>query len=60
MNYRPLPEYLTIENSPIQGLGLFSKETINKGVMIGKIHVPDPNQEGEYIRTPLGLSLIHI
>ena len=54
MNYRPLPEYLTIENSPIQGLGLFSKETINKGVMIGKIHVPDPNQEGEYIRTPLG------
>ena len=54
MKYRPLPEYLTIENSPIQGLGLFVKESINKGVMIGKIHVPDPNQEGEYIRTPLG------
>ena len=53
MKYRPLPEYLTIENSPIQGLGLFVKESINKGVMIGKIHVPDPNQEGEYIRTPL-------
>ena len=54
MKYRPLPEYLTIENSPIQGLGLFVKESINQGVMIGKIHIPDPYQEGEYIRTPLG------
>ena len=54
MSYRPLPDYLTVENSPIQGLGLFARESINKGVMIGKIHVPDPNQEGEYIRTPLG------
>ena len=47
MSYRPLPEYLTIENSPIQGLGVFVKESINQGVMIGNIHIPDPNQEGE-------------
>ena len=46
MSYRPLPEYLTIENSPIQGLGVFVKESINQCVMIGNIHIPDPNQEG--------------
>ena len=54
MSYRPLPEYLTIENSPIQGLGLFTKDTIGKNTLIGKIHIPDPDHEGEYIRTPLG------
>ena len=54
MSYRPLPDYLTVENSPIQGLGLFAKDTIGKNFLIGKIHIPDPDHEGEYIRTPLG------
>ena len=54
MSYRPLPDYLTVENSPIQGLGLFAKDTIGKNILIGKIHIPDPDHEGEYIRTPLG------
>ena len=54
MSYSPLPDYLTVENSPIQGLGLFAKDTIGKNFLIGKIHIPDPDHEGEYIRTPLG------
>ena len=54
MSYRPLPDYLTVENSPIQGLGLFAKDTIGKNFLIGKIHIPDPDHEREYIRTPLG------
>ena len=54
MSYRPLPDYFTEENSPIQGLGLFAKDTIGKNFLIGKIHIPDPDHEGEYIRTPLG------
>ena len=54
MSYRLLPDYLTVENSPIQGLGLFAKDTIGKNFLIGKIHIPDPDHEGEYIRTPLG------
>ena len=54
MSYRPLTDYLTVENSPIQGLGLFAKDTIGKNFLIGKIHIPDPDHEGEYIRTPLG------
>ena len=54
MSYRPLPDYLTVENSPIQGLGLFAKDTIGKNFLICKIHIPDPDHEGEYIRTPLG------
>ena len=52
--YRPLPKYVTIRSSPIEGLGLFAIEEISNGVMIGKIHVPDIKEENGYFRTPLG------
>ena len=29
--YRPLPDGLTIKNSPIEGLGLFATKDINAG-----------------------------
>ena len=30
--YRPLPDGLTIKNSPIEGLGLFTNIAIKKGI----------------------------
>ena len=52
--YRPLPEQLTINNSKIEGLGLFSKVKIKKNSFIGITHIRDEQFEGKYIRTPLG------
>ena len=49
--YRPLPQYLTIQSSKIEGLGLFSTKPIAKGTILGISHhfIND-----EIIRTPLG------
>ena len=52
--YRPLPDQLTINNSKIEGLGLFSKVKIKKNSFIGVTHIRDELFEGKYIRTPLG------
>lgn len=52
-SYRPLPDYLTIKPSKIEGLGLFSLGNIEKGVKLGTSHVIDM-ETGEIIRTPLG------
>lgn len=54
--YLPLPEYLTIKNSEIHGLGLYATQKIEAGVNLGITHVKDsrPQFEGGYIRTPLG------
>ena len=52
--YKPLPDYITIKESPINGLGLFATERITKGTLIGIIHHPDPHAENSFIRTPLG------
>lgn len=51
-NYRPLPKYLTISPSEIEGLGLFAVEDIPEGVNLGISHVDFKN--GAIIRTPLG------
>ena len=53
MNYRPLPEGLTIRESEIQGLGLFSTQKIKKGV-IGIGWVKNEYFPNGYVRTPLG------
>jgi SET domain-containing protein len=51
MNYKPLPDSLTIKKSNIQGLGLFAVKTIAKNTDLGMIHF----SYGELlIRTPLG------
>ena len=51
--YRPLPDYLTIKKSNIEGLGLFTTEKIESDLNIGVTHIVDP-QTKELIRTPLG------
>jgi len=52
--YRPLPNGLTIRNSPIEGLGLFSTIEIPKNSFIGVTHIRDEQFENKYIRTPVG------
>ena len=52
--YRPLPDGLTIKNSPIEGLGLFSTINIKINSFIGVTHIRDEQFENKYIRTPLG------
>ena len=54
MTYRPLPDYITIKESPINGLGLFATEKIKAHSLIGVIHHPQKKSEDGYIRTPLG------
>ena len=52
--YRPLPDGLTIKNSPIEGLGLFATKEIKANSFIGVTHIRDEQFENKYIRTPLG------
>jgi len=52
--YRPLPPYLTIKSSSVEGLGLFAVEPIKKSINIGISHVKDIHFANGYIRTPLG------
>ena len=52
--YRPLPHYVTIKKSPIEGLGLYATEDIKANSFIGLTHIQDNSFENGYIRTPLG------
>ena len=52
--YRPLPNFLTIKTSPIEGLGLYATKDIKENSFIGLNHIQDNNFENGYIRTPLG------
>jgi len=54
MNYKPLPDYLTIKKSPIAGLGLFAIEPIDQGTYIGMTHIAYVKAENGVVRTPLG------
>ena len=49
--YRPLPDFVTIGPSKIEGLGLIATDFIPKGTVIGCIHFW---VNGELMRTPLG------
>lgn len=49
--YRPLPEYLTIKESGIDGLGLHAKAPIKASWYIGKTHY---HIREEWVRTPIG------
>jgi len=57
--YRPLPDSLTIKNSPINGLGLFAVEDIKADTALGIARVPDKRFETGFIRTPLGGFINH-
>lgn len=52
--YRPLPSYLTIKESQIEGLGLFATQNIPQGTDMGITHIWDERQPDNYIRLPLG------
>ena len=55
--YRPLPDFLTIKSSKIDGLGLFATKFIPSGTNLGISHYfPLPSQRwpSNIIRTPLG------
>ena len=52
--YRPLPDSLTIKESPIEGLGLYAIKDIKANIYIGLTHILDERFENNYLRTPLG------
>ena len=52
--YKPLPDSVTIKESPISGLGLFATKKIDAHTLIGIIHHPRKESEDGHIRTPLG------
>jgi len=58
MQYRPLPDNLTIDKSTINGLGLFSIEKQKADMNIGITHIID-SHTNEIIRTPLGGFINH-
>ena len=51
--YKPLPEYLEVDSSDIEGSGVFALEDIDADLDIGMTHIKVPIIQG-YIRTPLG------
>tara|TARA_R110001599_G_scaffold15757_6_gene65399 strand:- start:714 stop:1226 length:513 start_codon:yes stop_codon:yes gene_type:complete len=57
--YRPLPEGLTIKESKVEGLGLFSSIFISEGSRLGITHISNVIGEGGWIRTPLGGFINH-
>jgi len=57
--YRPLPQYLTIGLSEIEGLGVFATEEIYEDICLGATHVYDIRFENSLIRTPLGGFINH-
>ena len=59
--YRPLPDYLTIKKSKIEGLGLFATQKIDKATVMGITHVTTIEKEFSHykIRTPLGGFINH-
>ena len=54
MTYRPLPDYLKIKDSPINGQGIFTTKKIKGHTVIGITHHVDSRSEDGFIRTPLG------
>ena len=54
--YRPLPTYLTIKTSKVNGLGLFALENIALGTNMGMSHI---KFNETIIRTPLGGFINH-
>ena len=54
--YKPLPDFLTIKKSGIDGLGLFAKEDIAQGKNLGMTHI---SLNGMLLRTPMGGFINH-
>ena len=57
--YRPLPSYLTIYNSRIDGLGLYTIKDIPAGKNLGMTHAKRIGEIDNLLRTPLGGFINH-
>lgn len=57
--YRPLPNYLTIKKSSIDGLGLFATKDIPAKTFIGETHYKFNSNDADWVRTPLGGFINH-
>ena len=55
-SYRPLPSYLTIAESKIDGLGLHTMQKIGAAEYIGVTHI---YYREDWVRTPLGGFINH-
>ena len=53
-SYRPLPDFLYIGKSSIEGSGLFTSQAIKKNTTLGVSHIKDERFQDGYSRTPLG------
>ena len=54
LQYKPLPEDLTVKPSSIHGLGIFATEDISRDTSLGITHVYSNAFLHSWIRTPLG------
>ena len=52
--YFPLPNYLGLHKSSIHGYGVFAKQSISRGTILGISHVQHDLFPDGWIRTPLG------
>lgn len=61
MSYNPLPSYLKIKSSKINGQGLFTEKDIQKSTVLGITHVKNKSKTFIHgvVRTPLGGFLNH-
>jgi len=57
--WRPLPDFLTIKESKIEGLGIFATKDIQDGSDLGISHVYDDRFPDGYIRLPIGAFINH-
>ena len=57
--WRPLPDFLTIKDSKIEGLGVFTTRDLPKGFDLGISHIFDERFPDGYIRLPLGGFINH-
>ena len=46
--YKPLPDYLTIKSSSIEGLGIFATKKIKSNTDLGMTHIKVPIIMGMY------------
>ena len=58
-SWRPLPEFLTVQSSKIEGLGIFALNNISAGTDLGMTHIFDSRFHDNYIRLPLGAFINH-
>ena len=57
--WRPLPDFITIKESKIEGLGIFATKEIKEGSDLGISHVYDKRFPDGYIRLPIGAFINH-